>query len=96
VFFFYGNNVIIIFCLGTAIYWHSRRNPVGAVADITLDGALVTTVDASAGFTNISQSPVPAILFAKDNLTSAQHTIKISNSGIGSLGGSYLESYYFE
>ena len=63
---------------------------------MTLDGALAAVIDASQGFTNISQVAVPAVLFAKEGLSAENHTIKIVYVGTGSLGGSYVESYYFE
>jgi len=81
---------------GTAIYWHSRLNPVGGISNVLLDGALADTIDPSVGFTNINQTAVPAILFARSGLSDETHTIKIGYVGIGSLGGSYVESYYFE
>ena len=63
---------------------------------VTLDASGATTVDSSAGYSNISQQAVQAVLFAQEGLHNGPHTIKIQYDGVGSLGGPYVENYYFE
>jgi hypothetical protein len=57
---------------GTGVTWFSSRSPFSGIANVYLDGALVTTVDAYD-----TTETIGAKLFTAANLPFAQHTLRL-------------------
>jgi hypothetical protein len=82
--------------LGSAIYWLSSIDPIGAKAFISIDGEASTTVDQSENAQGLTRGVGPEVLFGRTGLDGTkEHTIQVSYGGQGQMGGSYLDVWGF-
>ena len=86
-------NLLMTVVLGSTISWYSVKEPNGGVASVSVDMGNQQLVDASAG-TSLGDDPIEMILFSQTDLDpSKEHTITVSYSGTGALGGPYVDIY---
>lgn len=82
---------------GTAVYWHSDIDPRGAIGRVTLDGGRSTLVDIGANATEVMNTTISAVMFARDGLDAGhEHNITIAWADIGKFNGTFLTLYSFE